>query len=141
MNSFFVLKNTSDITVSPEYSGYVVFYKKDKDPVVVEVQTGLLQKLIANGLKLKLENFLLVDVSEQSVRLSQLKKTLALKKCFLFGVKENEIGINFDISPYKLLKVSNIEFLKVDAPEVLEQKKDLKNRLWEQMQLAFKPVE
>ncbi|MDB5226106.1 MAG: hypothetical protein JWN78_299 [Bacteroidota bacterium] len=140
MNNFFVLKNSGGILVPAEFAGYVVFYKKDKDAAIAEIQRSLLEKMICNGLKLKLENFLFIDISEQPVRLSELKKTLTLKKCFLFGVKENEIGINFDATPYKILNVSNIEFLKVDAPEILEQKKDLKNRLWEQIQLSFKPA-
>lgn len=140
MNSFFVLHTTSNPSAEETYSGYVVFYKKSKDASVAEVQTGLLTKLIENGLKLKSENFLFIDMNEQKIRFSVLKKSFEIQKCFLFGVQEREIGINFDIPVYHLTRIAGIDFLKADAPEILESDKNLKNKLWTQLQISFKPA-
>lgn len=52
--------------------------------------------------------------------------------------KESEVGINFDIPLYKLITIAAVEFLKVDAPEILEKDKNLKNQLWTQLQISFK---
>ena len=138
MNEFFVLNNTSDFMVSDEFSGYVIFYRKSKVVDVAMIQENLFQKLIQNGLKLAMQNFLLEDVNEHKTRLSILQKKMEVTKCLLFDVKEIEVGINFDIPLYKLITLSGIEFLKADAPEVLEQNKNLKNKLWTQLQLSFK---
>ncbi len=138
MADFYILNSSApDITINEHFQGYVIWYKKNKDTSIAEVQASLFSKLIVNALKLREDNFLLIDIY-QPVRLSELKKSIKMTKCFLFGVKESEIGINFDISSYKLTAVAGIEFLKVDAPEILEQDKGLKNKLWEQLQLSFK---
>ena len=108
---------------------------------MAEVQSGLLTKLIENGLKLKSENFFFVDINEQKERFTVLKKSIEIQKCFLFGVQEKEVGINFDIRLYHLTKVAGVDFLKADAPEILEKDKNLKNKLWTQLQISFnKPV-
>jgi hypothetical protein len=138
MNSFFVLPTTTNLSAGASYSGYVIFYKKNKDASVAEVQIGLLTKLIENGLKLKSENFLLIDLNEQKERFSVLKKSIGIQKCFLFGVQEREVGINFDVPVYHLTRISGIDFLKADAPEILENDKNLKNKLWIQLQISFK---
>lgn len=138
MNSFFVLHNSTSISINSNYAGFVIFYKKSKDAAIDEMQSGLYSKLIENALKLKLENFLFIDINEQKERFSVLKKSTEIQKCFLFGVKESEVGINFDIPLYKLITIAAVEFLKVDAPEILEKDKNLKNQLWTQLQISFK---
>jgi hypothetical protein len=138
MNSFFVLSSDKNIAVDAQYAGYVIFYRKSKDAVVAEIQTSLYTKLIENALKLKLVNFLFIDINTQKVRFSGIKKALEIRKCFLFGVDEKEVGINFDIPPYHLTALASVEFLKADAPEKLESDKHLKNKLWTQLQTAFK---
>jgi hypothetical protein len=137
MNDFFILNKPYSFEVNPEFSGFIIFYKKSSVEKDAEIQLNLLNKLIQNALKLSLEQFLLIDLNTQKVRLSDLRKSLVIKKCFLFGVNESEIGTNIVISKYKLNTVAEIQFLKADAPELLEQNKTLKNQLWEQLQIAF----
>ncbi len=141
MNDFFVLNNGNDETVvNEQFAGYVVFYKKSKEEKIAEIQSNLLNKLIQNALKLNLDNFLFIDLNTQKIRLASLRKSIKIEKCFLFGVQEAEIGTNIVIPNYQLILVADIQFLKVDAPEKLEQNKPLKNQLWEQLQISFKLV-
>ena len=138
MNAFYVLTPSGKISVSEQYAGYVIFYKKSVENSIAAIQEGLFLKLIENGLKLKIEQFLFIDISTQPERISSLKKSIDIQKCFLFGVKESQVGINFDIPLYTLITVGETEFLKADTPEVLEQEKQLKNQLWKQLQISFK---
>lgn len=138
MNSFFIINDNQQISIDAQFAGYVVFYKKSKEESVATIQDTLYTKLIENALKLKLAQFLFVDISTNTVRFSALKKVLDIHKCFLFGVKEHEIGVNFDLEPYRLTHVASVDFLKTDAPEVLENDKVLKNKLWTQLQISFK---
>jgi hypothetical protein len=119
------------------FAGYVIFYRKSREEKIAQIQVNLMEKLILNGLKLNLDNFLFIDLNSNPLRISKLKKQIPLKKCFLFGVKESEIGINFDVNAYQLITVSGIQFLKADAPEILESDKNLKNKLWAQLQISF----
>lgn len=138
MDNFYVLNKSVDFTNVNEYfAGYVLFFKKSKDEKTVEIQLSLLNKLIQNALKLNVDNFLFIDLNTQNVRLATLRKSIKIEKCFLFGVQEAEIGTNIVISNYQLKSVADIQFLKVDAPEKLEQNKTLKNKLWEQLQISF----
>lgn len=138
MNSFFVLNSTTSLSVSEQYAGCVIFYKKSKEADVAAIQANLFSKLIENALKLSLDNFLFIDISDRKERFSKIRKEMDVKKCFLFGVNEIEVGINFDIPSYELITISDIEFLKTDAAEVLEREKHLKNKLWVQLQISFK---
>ncbi len=138
MNSFFLLNSSSDISSNENYAGFVVFYAKSKDESIAEIQSNLFSKLIENALKLSLDNFLFIDVTLKKERFSIISKTISIKKCLMFGVNESQIGINFDVPLYKLVKVSNIDFLRVDTPEAIEKDKNLKNKLWQQLQTAFK---
>ncbi len=138
MDSFFILNSSGKISTAENYAGFVIFYKKSKDVEIAEIQINLYLKLIENALKLKMENFLFIDVNEHKERFSSLRKSISIQKCFLFGVEESEIGINFKIPMYQLTQFSEIEFLKVDTPELLEQNKNMKNKLWVQLQISFK---
>ena len=137
MSRFFIL-NSSDIPQVPEaFSGYVIFYKKSNDPAEAEVQMNLMQKLIENGLKLKMDNFLFIDILEHPTRITALKKQMDLTKCFLFGVQENEVGLNASIPLYQLVQISSMDILKSDTPELLEKNSALKSKLWKQLQISF----
>jgi hypothetical protein len=140
MNSFYLLTPSGQIAVSDQYAGYVIFYKKSAENSIAAIQENLFLKLIENGLKLKMEQFLFIDITNRQERISSLKKSIDIQKCFLFGVNEKQIGINFDIPLYTLTTVGTTEFLKADTPEVLEQEKQLKNQLWKQLQIAFKLI-
>ena len=138
MSRFFVL-NSSAIPLIPDaFLGYVIFYKKSKDPAEAEVQMNLMQKLIENGLKLKMDNFLFIDILEHPARITALKKQMNLTKCFLFGVQENEVGLNAVIPIYRLVQIASLDVLKSDAPELLEKNSALKSKLWKQLQISFK---
>lgn len=138
MKSFFLLNDENEIKVNENFAGYLIFYHKNQDPAVAEIQLNLFSKLIENGLKLKMDNFLVVDFSSNKNRLSTYIKKLNISKCFLFGVSQGEIGINVEIPMYNLTTVGTIEFLKADAPEKIETSKNLKSGLWTQLQLSFK---
>jgi len=138
MNDIFILNNNNEISVKEDFLGYIVFFRKSKDEKINEIQLNLLHKVIQNALKLSLDNFLFIDLNEQKVRLSELKKSFKVEKCFLFGVNESEIGTNIVIPNYQLNTVAEIQFLKIDAPEKIEQNKTLKSQLWEQLQISFK---
>lgn len=138
MSSFFVLSEDKHIVVDAQFTGYVVFYRKSSDAAVAAIQDGLFSKLIENALKLKLQQFLFVDLNAKGQRFSVLKKAVEIRKCFLFGIHEKEAGLNIDIPSYQLTEISGIEFLKADTPEVLEQDKHKKSLLWQQLQTAFK---
>lgn len=141
MNNFFVLNNNNNnVTVDENFAGYVVYFKKSKDEKVAEIQLNLLNKLIQNALKLSLTQFLFIDFNTQKIRLSALRKSMEINKCFMFGVNESEIGINIAISNYQLNSIADIEFLKVDAPEIIEKNTKLKTQLWQQLQISFKIV-
>jgi hypothetical protein len=73
MNAFYVLTPSGKITVSEQYAGYVIFYKKSVENSIAAIQEGLFSKLIENGLKLKIEQFLFIDISTQPERISSLK--------------------------------------------------------------------
>jgi len=138
MSTFFLLSEDKNMVVGAQFAGYVVFYRKSNNISDMEVQNSLFSKLIENALKLKLEQFLFVDLNAKTQRFSVINKAVEVRKCFLFGVSEREVGLNMDIPLYQLMNVSNIEFLRADAPEVLENDKHKKSQLWQQLQLAFK---
>ena len=50
-------------------------------------------------------------------KLSDLRKSLIIKKCFLFGVSESEIGTNIVIPKYNLNTIAEIQFLKCNLVE------------------------
>lgn len=138
METYFIW-NASEMPALPEqYAGYVICYRKNEDAAKATEQAHLFQKLIRNGLKLTEANFLFIDLNEHKIRLSDLQKSVPLSKCFLFGVQEKEAGIHADLPPYQLVEFNGIDFIKCDAPEILEQHKNLKNKLWTQLQLSFK---
>ena len=138
MSTFFIL-NSSDETVLPDVkSDFVIFYKKSKEEAQANIQNELFSKLIINALKLKLEDFLFVDISKPFMRFAAIHKNITIKKCFLFGVSEKEVGINFDIPMYNLLSINDIDFIKADTAEKLEADKQLKSQLWNQLVLTFK---
>lgn len=139
MDNFFVLNHVNnEFNVEGDFAGYVIYYRKSTDIKVAEVQLNLLNKLIQNALKLTLSHFLFIDLNTQNIRLSVLRKTLDVNKCFLFGINESEIGINFNIPDYKIKTIAGIEFLKIDIPEKIEQDAKLKTQLWKQLQILFK---
>ncbi|MFN8238533.1 MAG: hypothetical protein U0T77_10220 [Chitinophagales bacterium] len=138
MSSFFVLNSTAIPFIPESFSGAVIFYKKSKEPAVAEAQMGLMQKLIENGLKLSMENFLFIDILEHPVRITALRKHANLTRCFLFGVLENEVGLNASIPLYQLVQLASMDILKSDAPEILEKNSALKSKLWKQLQISFK---
>jgi hypothetical protein len=137
MDTLFILTAGQHITVSDDYQGYVVMYKKHTDAALAAKQETLLQKLIENGLKLNLSNFLLVDLNTAPMRFSVLNKQLAIKKCILMGITEKEIGLNMTLRPYQLTEISGIQFIKCDSPEKLDDNNTLKSALWKQLQHAF----
>ncbi len=140
MNDFYILNNAHTITAKQDFSGNIIFYKKSKQQNVAETQHNLLDKLIQNALKLSLDNFIFIDLNEQQIKLHELRKIAKVENCFLFGVNESEIGTNIVIPNYQLVNVADIQFLKIDAPETIEANKNLKSKLWEQLQIAFKLV-
>jgi len=140
MNDFYILNNAHTITAKQDFSGNIIFYKKSKQQNVAETQHNLLDKLIQNALKLSLDNFIFIDLNEQQIKLHELRKIAKVEKCFLFGVNESEIGTNIVIPNYQLVNVADIQFLKIDAPETIDANKNLKSKLWEQLQIAFKLV-
>lgn len=140
MNDFYILNNAHTITVKQDFSGNIIFYKKSKQQNVAETQHNLLDKLIQNALKLSLDNFIFIDLNEQQIKLHELRKIANVEKCFIFGVNESEIGTNIVIQNYQLVKIADIQFLKIDAPETIEANKNLKSKLWEQLQIAFNLV-
>lgn len=137
MEEFYVLNDRAPVIVPENFKGYVIFFRKNKDTEMANVQLNLLHKLIHNGLKMEVSDFLLADLNEHPLRISVLQKNVSVLKCFLFGVEEKEVGMNFDAPMYQLITVAGIEFLKADAPETLEQNKNLKNKLWSQLQTSF----
>ena len=140
INEFFVLQNNDNITVKEEFSGFLVFYKKSKDEKTAEIQHNLFAKLIQNGLKLSLDNFLFIDFNDQKVRLTTIRKSFKIEKCFLFGINEAEIGINIVIPNNQFTTVADIEFLKTDSPEKLEENSVLKTKLWNQLKISYKII-
>ena len=140
MNDFYILNNAHTITAKQDFSGNIIFYKKSKQQNVAETQHNLLDKLIQNALKLSLDNFIFIDLNEQQIKLHELRKIAKVENCFLFGVNESEIGTNIVIPNYQLVNVADIQFLKIDAPETIDANKNLKSKLWEQLQIAFKLV-
>ena len=141
MNNYFILNNAKEqIDISENFAGYVIFYKKNKDENVAAIQLNLFQKLIENALKISLENFLFVDLNAQKIRFSDCRKSLQVAKCFLFGVTESEIGLNIVLANYQLQTINDIEFLKIDSPEKVEQNTKLKTQLWQQLQISFKLI-
>ena len=80
----------------------------------------------------------MIDINSSKYRISSLRKKIPLKNCILFGVKESEIGLNVSLPTYQNRLITDIIFLKSDAPEDIENKATLKKALWEQLQLIFK---
>ncbi|MEZ5026585.1 MAG: hypothetical protein R2739_08405 [Chitinophagales bacterium] len=135
--SFYIINTGTSLSVEVDFKGYLIVYKKNKDDEIANAQLQLLKRLIENGLKLKMENFLFIDVANQQSRFSVWRKQIEINKCIFFGVEPSEVGLNFNLPSYKNTTFSSILFLKADAPEVLEKNSALKAKLWEQLQLAF----
>ena len=79
-----------------------------------------------------------MEIDNESDRFALLETLEELKHQGF--VLEKEIGINIDIPLYQLVEVGETEFLKADAPEMLEKEKLLKNQLWKQLQISFKLI-
>lgn len=137
MSTFFVLSDNKPIVPDEQYSGYVLFYKKSTDTATASIQDNLFLKLIEQALKLNLNQFLWVDIAKNQTRFSTIVKNVSVQKCFLFGVSEKEIGLNIDLPLYQLKKIKDIEFIKTDSPEDMENNKALKSRLWSQLVISF----
>lgn len=137
MSTFFVLSDNKPIVPDEQYSGYVLFYKKSTDTATASIQDNLFLKLIEQALKLNLNQFLWVDITKNQTRFSTIIKNVSVQKCFLFGVSEKEIGLNIDLPLYQLKKIKDIEFIKTDSPEDMENNKALKSRLWSQLVISF----
>ena len=137
MSTFFVLSENKPIVPDEHYSGYVLFYKKSSDAELATIQEHLFSKLIEQALKLKRNQFLWVDVAKEPTRFSSVVKNVSVQKCLLFGVSEKEIGLNIELPLYQLKKIKNIDFIKSDAPEQLENNKTLKSKLWVQLVILF----
>jgi len=137
MSTFFVLSDNKPIVPDEQYSGYVLFYKKSTDTATASIQDNLFLKLIEQALKLNLNQFLCVDITKNQTRFSTIIKNVSVQKCFLFGVSEKEIGLNIDLPLYQLKKIKDIEFIKTDSPEDMENNKALKSRLWSQLVISF----
>ena len=138
MNSFFVLNETSSLHIPDDFIGSVIFYAKSKNEQIASSQFILIQRLVENGLNLKLSQFILIDINSSKYRISSLRKKIPLKNCILFGVKESEIGLNVSLPTYQNRLITDIIFLKSYVPEDIENKATLKKALWEQLQLIFK---
>ncbi|HQG37869.1 MAG TPA: hypothetical protein PLK15_01955 [Chitinophagales bacterium] len=137
MSTFFVLSDNKPIVPDEQYSGYVLFYKKSTNAATASIQDNLFLKLIEQALKLNLNQFLWVDITKNQTRFSTIIKNVSVQKCFLFGVSEKEIGLNIDLPLYQLKKIKDIEFIKTDSPEDMENNKALKSRLWSQLVISF----
>jgi hypothetical protein len=137
MSTFFVLSDNKPIVPDEQYSGYVLFYKKSTNAATASIQDNLFLKLIEQALKLNLNQFLWVDIAKNQTRFSTIIKNVSVQKCFLFGVSEKEIGLNIDLPLYQLKKIKDIEFIKTDSPEDMENNKALKSRLWSQLVISF----
>lgn len=119
--------------------GYILVYRKHKHPEIEHIQETLLKKLIENGLKLKLSNFLIIDMETSQMRFSSIKDDAKPQKVILMGVSEQEFGLNINLQSYQLTMLSGIHFIKCDSPEKLNDSNALKTALWKQLQQSFNP--
>ena len=138
MSTFFIWNGNKPTDLEISYPNYILFYKKSKEATIATIQDNLFSKLIEQALKLNKNQFLWVNVAAENTRFSTILKNNPVQKCFLFGVTEKEVGLNMTLPLYQLQKLKDIEFLKVDAPETLEQDKLLKSKLWSQLVISFK---
>lgn len=137
MATYFIIGGEEKTEVDEMFSGYVVFYKKNVEASIAAIQRELFSKLIENALKLDLKQFLFIDTNFGKHRFASLVKNIEIQKCFLFGVDESEIGINSNIPMYHLVKLNNIDIIKADAPEILENDKQKKSKLWQELLITF----
>ena len=138
MENFFVLNRENKTEISDGFLGNVFFYQKSKDELIATTQLSLIEKLIENGLKLELENVLIVDIKEQKIRLNQLQKITKIECCILFGDIESEIGLNFTLKKYHIQSINNVQFLKADIAEILDKNAALKTKFWNELKKLFK---
>ncbi|HUM51999.1 MAG TPA: hypothetical protein PK431_09295 [Chitinophagales bacterium] len=137
MEQFFVLNREKEVEISDGFLGNVFFYAKSKEELIATTQLSLIEKLIENGLKLKLENVLIIDVNEQKIRLNQLQKITKIDKCIFFGDIETEIGLNFTLKKYHIQSINNVQFLKADIAEILDKNAALKTKFWNELKKLF----
>ncbi len=137
MEQFFVINREKEVEISDGFLGNVFFYAKSKEDLVATAQLSLIEKLIENGLKLKLENVLIIDINEQKIRLNQLQKITKIDKCIFFGDIETEIGLNFTLKKYHIQSINNVQFLKADIAEILDKNAALKTKFWNELKKLF----
>ena len=113
MEHFFVLNSENKTGISDGFLGNVFFYQKSKDELIATTQLSLIEKLIENGLKLELENVLIVDINEQ------------------------KIGLNFTLKKYHIQSINNVQFLKADIAEILDKNAALKTKFWNELKKLF----
>lgn len=136
--SFFVLNSKNKPVIPDNFNGAVFLYRKSEESKVAETQIELFNRLIEKGLKKDVNTFLFIDINQVHERFNSLRKRAAIKQFVLFGVKESEIGINFDIPLHQIKEMDNVAFLKTVAPEVLEKDNSNKAAFWSQLQLILK---
>jgi len=136
--TFYILNTKEPLVIPNAFNGCAFIYKKSEMANVANVQIELFDRLIEKGLKKMVEDFLFVDINNTKERYATLKKQAPIKQYILFGVKESEIGINFDIPLHQIVEIENVFFLKTVSPEVLEKDNSMKAAFWTQLQTVLK---
>ncbi|MFN8284210.1 MAG: hypothetical protein U0U67_13405 [Chitinophagales bacterium] len=137
MEQFYVLNSENSVEIVNEFSGSVFFYARSKNENEAQIQRTLIEKLVQNGLKLELQNVLLIDINEQKIRLNQLQKMTKIERCIFFGDIESQIGLNFTLQKYHIQTVHSVEFLKADLAENLDKNAALKTKFWNELKKVF----
>lgn len=137
MEQFFILNRENSIEIKDEFLGNVFFYAKSNDVAIAQSQINLIEKLIQNGLKLQLQNVLIIDINAQKIRLNQLQKMTKIEKCIFFGDIESKIGLNFTLNKHQIQNLNQVQFLKSETAEQLEKNAALKTKFWNELKKLF----
>ena len=85
---------------------------------------------ILEALKINLEEDTTLTILKPNDNLSFFQNHYDSKHLFLFGVKPKQLGLNINLSNYRLIQLSGVKVLKSDPLSSIQKDEKLKRLLW-----------
>lgn len=126
------LKSTKILT-GDNPSGTVIVY--DAASSAKELQDFLEKILTSVGLDLS--KVTRIDCQNLPTSITEWDNWAVSKEVLLFGVSAQQIGIQYSILPYQLIKVGEKRILQCESLDVIKESADAKKMLWGNLKLIF----
>ncbi len=85
---------------------------------------------ILEALKIDLEKDTYLSILKPEDNLSFFQTFRKPKHIFLFGTKPNQLGLNVNFNPYRVVQVNGVKVLKSDTLSSIQKDEKLKRLLW-----------